>query len=68
MTFPGSSISATRAADWPGDTILPTAPCRTPIWQRGEYVTPDQYEMVRDSRALKYGTARRRAPGRLPLL
>ena len=43
--------------DWPDDTIHADGTVRTPIWQTGEYVTPDQYELVKDTgKRMKYGT------------
>ncbi len=57
MTFPGRLYLDDPSRDWPGDTIRPDGTVRTPIWQRGEYVTPDQYELVRDTgKRMKYGT------------
>ena len=57
MTFPGRLYLDDDSRDWPGDTIKPDGTVRTPIWQRGEYVTPDQYELVRDAgKRMKYGT------------
>jgi len=57
MTFPGRLYLDDESRDWPGDTIHPSGTVRTPIWQRGEYVTPDQYEVVRDTgKRMKYGT------------
>jgi hypothetical protein len=57
MTFPGRLYLDDPSRDWPGDTINPDGTVRTPIWQAGEHVTPDQYELVRDkSKQVKYGT------------
>ena len=57
MTFPGRLYLDDPSRDWPGDTIDPDGSVRTPIWERGEYVTPDQYELVRDTgKRMKYGT------------
>lgn len=57
MTFPGRLYLDDPSRDWPGDTIHPDGTVRTPIWQKGEYVTPDQYEVVKDtSKRMKYGT------------
>ena len=66
MTFPGRLYLDDLSRDWPGDTIAPDGSARTPIWQRGEYVTRDQYELVADaSRRMKYGVRRlaRAKPG-----
>jgi hypothetical protein len=57
MTFPGRLYLDDPSRDWPDDTIRPDGTVRTPIWLRGEYVTPDQYELVRDTgKRMKYGT------------
>jgi hypothetical protein len=66
MTFPGRLYLDDASRDWPGDTVRPDGSVRTPIWQRGEYVTPDQYDLVEDtSKRMKYGTRRlaRAKPG-----
>jgi hypothetical protein len=56
MTFPGRLYLDDESRDWPGDTIRPDGSVRTPIWQRGEHVTPDQYDLVEDaSKRMKYG-------------
>ena len=57
MTFPGRLYLDDESRDWPGDTINADGTIRTPIWLKGEYVTPDQFELVRDtSKRMKYGT------------
>jgi hypothetical protein len=57
MTFPGRLYLDDPARDWPGDTINADGTVRLPMWLKGEYVTPDQYELVRDqAKRLKYGT------------
>ncbi len=57
MTFPGRLYLDDPSRDWPADTIRPDGTVRTPIWLQGEYVTPDQYELVRDTgKRMKYGT------------
>ncbi len=56
MTFPGRLYLDDASRDWPGDTIRPDGSVRTPIWQRGEYVTRDQYDLIEDaSKRMKYG-------------
>src|ERR1700732_3651694 len=56
MTFPGRLYLDDASRDWPGDTIGPDGTVRTPIWQRGEHVTRDQYDLVEDaSKRMKYG-------------
>jgi hypothetical protein len=57
MTFPGRLYLDDPSRDWPGDTIKPDGSVRTPIWKKGEHITPDQYEVIRDtSMRLRYGT------------
>lgn len=57
MTFPGRLYLDDPSRDWPDDTIHSDGTVRTPIWQTGEYVTPDQYEVIKDSaKRIKYGT------------
>jgi len=57
MTFPGRFYLDAKNRDWPGDTVSEDGTVRTPMWQKGEYVTPDQYTLVRDaSKRMKYGT------------
>jgi hypothetical protein len=66
MTFPGRLYLDDASRDWPGDTIASDGSARTPIWQRGEYVARDQYELVEDtSKRMKYGVRRlaRAKPG-----
>lgn len=56
MTFPGRLYLDDPSRDWPGDTVHPDGTVRTPIWKAGEHITPDQYEVVRDtSIRLRYG-------------
>ena len=57
MTFPGRLYFDDPSRDWPGDTIKPDGTVRTPMWLRGEYITPDQYDVVTDtSKRMRYGT------------
>ncbi|MCZ6885311.1 MAG: hypothetical protein O7E53_02975 [Alphaproteobacteria bacterium] len=57
MTFPGRLYLDAKSRDWPGDTANEDGTVRTPIWKKGEYVTPDQYTLVPDtSKLMKYGT------------
>jgi hypothetical protein len=57
MTFPGRLYLDDKSRDWPGDTIHEDGTLRTPMWQKGERVTPDQYTPVHDaSKRMKYGT------------
>src|SRR5262245_59113217 len=57
MTFPGRLYLDDPSRDWPGDTINADGTVRTPIWLKGERITPDQYEVVRDTTMrTRYGT------------
>src|SRR4051812_28857303 len=57
MTFPGRLNFDDANRDWPDDTIHADGTVRTPKWLRGEQITPDQYEVVRDTTMrLRYGT------------
>ena len=56
-TFPGRFYFPDASRDWPDDTIHADGTVRTPIWQQGEVITPDQYEVVKDaSMRNRYGT------------
>jgi len=55
-TFPGRFYFDDASRDWPGDTVNADGTVRTPIWKRGEHITPDQYEVVVDeSMRARYG-------------
>jgi hypothetical protein len=57
MTFPGRLYFDDPSRDWPGDTIKQDGTVRTPMWLRGEHITPDQYDVVSDtSKRMRYGT------------
>src|SRR5262245_24904297 len=57
MTFPGRLCLDQPSRDWPDDTIHDDGTVRVPIWLKGERITPDQYEVVRDTTMrLRYGT------------
>lgn len=59
MSYPGRLYLPDPSRDWPGDTIHPDGTVRTPIWKRGERITADQYEVVRDrdeARRRRWGT------------
>lgn len=59
MSFPGRHAFHTETRDWPGDTVRADGTVRTPIWVRGESITPDQYEVILDtSQRPRYGTRR----------
>ncbi len=56
MTYPGRLYLEDSSRNWPDDTIYPDGTVRTPIWKKGELVTPDQYEVIKDgSMRMKYG-------------
>ena len=56
-TFPGRFYFDNDSRDWPGDPLHEDGTVRTPIWAKGENITPDQYEVVRDqSMRARYGT------------
>lgn len=66
MTFPGRHYFDSPTRDWPGDTINKDGTVRTPIWLRGEHITPDQYEVITDdTKRMRYGvrTVARAKPG-----
>ena len=68
MTFPGRLYLDDPSRDWPDDTIHADGTVRMPIWLKGEHITPDQYEVVRDTAMrLRYGmrTVARAKPGTL---
>jgi hypothetical protein len=57
MTFPGRLYLDDPSRDWPGDTINPDGSVRTPIWLKGEHISRDQYDVVRDTtKRMRYGT------------
>ena len=57
MTFPGRLYLDDPSRNWPLDTINADGTVRTPMWLKGEYITPDQYEVVKDtSMRMRYGT------------
>jgi hypothetical protein len=49
MTYPGRFYFDDPNHDWPDDTFHANGTVRTPIWLRGEEITPDQYEIRTDS-------------------
>jgi hypothetical protein len=57
MTYPGRLYLDDPSRNWPDDTIHDDGSVRTPIWLKGEYVTRDQYDLVKDEgKKMKYGT------------
>lgn len=59
MTYPGRFWFDNPEHDWPGDTFSEDGTVRTPVWLRGEAITPDQYEVrADDSNREIYGTRR----------
>lgn len=56
-TFPGRLYLPDPSRNWPDDTINADGTVRTPIWLDGEFITPDQYDVVTDtSMRERYGT------------
>lgn len=45
MTYPGRFYFDNPEHDWPGDTFHDDGTVRTPIWLKGEDITPDQYDV-----------------------
>lgn len=65
-TFPGRFNFDDPDRDWTGDTLNADGTARTPIWQRGEQITADQYDVVTDeSMRERYGrrTVAKARPG-----
>ena len=59
MTYPGRFYFDNPEHDWPGDTFHDDGTVRTPIWLKGEAITPDQYDVkVDDSNREIYGSRR----------
>ena len=63
MSYPGRHAFHTESRDWPGRNVTAydhhkySMEVRTPIWLRGEYISRDQYEIVKDySQRPRYGT------------
>jgi hypothetical protein len=57
MSLPGRLCLDADDRNWPGDTIRDDGTVRTPIWQRGEHISADQYDVVTDdTKRLRYGT------------
>jgi hypothetical protein len=48
-TFPGRLYLPDASRNWPGDTLNQDGTARTPIWLDGEFVTPDQYDVIKDA-------------------
>jgi hypothetical protein len=60
MTYPGHLYFFDPKHDWPGDTINSDGSVRTPIWNKDQPITPDQYELIEDrsdpAKRAKWGT------------
>jgi hypothetical protein len=57
FTFPGRTYFDDPSRDWPDDTIHADGTVRVPMWQIGEHIGPDQYEiLVDDTKRFRYGT------------
>jgi hypothetical protein len=48
MTYPGRFYFDDPEHNWPDDTIHDDGTVRTPIWKRGEFISPDEYEIQTD--------------------
>jgi pimeloyl-ACP methyl ester carboxylesterase len=62
MSFPGRHAFHTEGRDWPGRNVTThdhasySLELRTPIWKRGEHITRDQYDVIKDeSQRPRYG-------------
>ena len=56
MTYPGRLYLNEENRDWPGDTFNSDGTVRTPIWQKGEEIQPEEYEVIIDeSLRSRYG-------------
>jgi hypothetical protein len=62
MSYPGRHAFHTEGRDWPGRNVTAydhheySLEVRTPIWLRGETITRDQYDIVKDySQRPRYG-------------
>lgn len=49
MTYPGRFYFDNPEHDWPDDTFHADGTVRTPVWLKGEAITPDQYDVVTDT-------------------
>lgn len=57
MTYPGRLYLDDPSRHWPGDTINADGTIRTPQWLTGEHITPDQYDVIKDTSIReRYGT------------
>ncbi len=62
MSYPGRHAFHTPSRDWPGRNVTAydhhkySLEVRTPIWLRDEYITRDQYDIIKDySQRPRYG-------------
>jgi hypothetical protein len=62
MSYPGRHAFHTASRDWPGRNVTAydhhkySIEVRTPIWLRDEYITRDQYDIIKDeSQRPRYG-------------
>ena len=63
MSYPGRHAFHTESRDWPGSNVTArdyfdySLRVRTPIWLRGEHITTDQYDLIKDTgQRARYGT------------
>ncbi len=59
MSYPGRHAFHTESRDWPGKNLRDDGSVRTPIWLRGEAITPAEYDIIFDTgQRPRYGTRR----------
>ena len=59
MSYPGRHAFHTETRDWPGKNFRDDGSVRTPIWQRGEQIGRDEYDIIYDTgQRPRYGTRR----------
>ncbi|MEE8512184.1 MAG: hypothetical protein V3S36_06035 [Acidiferrobacterales bacterium] len=63
MSYPGRHAFHTESRDWPGSNVTAhdyhdyTLEVRTPLWLRGEHISRDQYDVIKDTgQRARYGT------------
>jgi len=64
MTYPGRFYFDNPAHDWPDDTFHADGTVRTPVWLKGEDITPDQYDVKTDTSYREIYGSRRYAVAR----
>jgi len=63
MSYPGRHAFHSESRDWPGSNVTAhnyfdySLEVRTPLWLRGEHISRDQYDIVKDAgQRARYGT------------